>query len=161
MLTYLSHLLAISATMMGGAFLLSSDVFGQILDRAGDKVTGVEPVHFAANVLAPEWTEGGRLYTVVEIAAQPSRFMIDTGASFTVLTPSDAERLGFRKNGAVKVDTMGGEVEMLKGRVPTMKVGEVTLADVDVLVSDELKESLLGVDTMHRLGATHLSFQPA
>jgi predicted aspartyl protease len=54
---------------------------------------------------------------------------------------------------------MGGEVEMLKGRVPSMKVGDVTLAQVDVLVSGKLKVSLMGVDTLHRLGATHLSLQ--
>lgn len=145
--------------MMGGAFLLSSDVYGQMLGDPQPQEIRNGQMYSTAKVFSPEAIEAGRYYTSINIAARPIRFMIDTGASHTVLTPSDAELLGFTKIGTVKVDTMGGEVEMLQGRVPSMKVGDVTLAQVDVLVSGKLKESLMGMDTLHRLGATHLSLQ--
>jgi clan AA aspartic protease (TIGR02281 family) len=159
MSTFLRHLTMIAATMIGGVLLLSSNVSGQMLGDPQPQDVRNELMHSTAKVFSPEAIEAGRYYTSVDIAARPIRFLIDTGASYTVLTPSDAELLGFTKIGTVKVDTMGGEVEMLKGRVPSMKVGDVTLAQVDVLVSGKLKVSLMGVDTLHRLGATHLSLQ--
>lgn len=161
MFTYLSHLTAIGTTITGGILLLFGNVSGQLLGEYKDPDVQTSTTHSDGNVLKPEAYEGGRLYALVDISARPTRFMIDTGASYTVLTPLDAERLGFKKNGVVRVDTIGGEVEMLKGRVPRMKVGEVTLGEVDVLVSGNIKVSLLGVDTLYRLGVTHLSFQTA
>lgn len=145
---------------MGGAYLLCSDVSGQMLGDHKDHDVHKATRQSTANVLTPDATEEGRLYTLVYNSTKPTRFMIDTGASYTVLTPLDAERLGFRRNGVVRVDTIGGEVEMLKGRVPRMKVGDVSLDEVDVLVSGNIEVSLLGVDTLYRLGATHLSIQP-
>lgn len=145
--------------MVGGALLLLSDVSAQMLNDPHPHDVRNGAMHPSARVFSPTAIEDGRYYTFVDIAARPIRFMIDTGASHTVLTSADAELLGFRKIGTVKVDTMGGEVEMAKGRVPRMKVGDVTLAQVDVLVSGTLKVSLMGVDTLHRLGATHLSLQ--
>lgn len=145
--------------MAGGVLLLSSNVSGQAQGDARPFEVQSGPMHSTAKVFLPDAIEAGRYYASVDIASRPIRLMIDTGSSHTVLTPSDAELLGFRKTGTVKVDTMGGEVEMLGGRIPNLKVGNVTLAEVDVLVSGRLKVSLLGVDTLHRLGATHLSLQ--
>ncbi|MFN4019881.1 MAG: TIGR02281 family clan AA aspartic protease [Erythrobacter sp.] len=159
MFSYLSHLGMIGATMMGGFFLLSGNVSEQIFDGLQAHDAQIGRMHTSAKVFAPEVIEDGRYYASVGIGAKTIRFMIDTGASQTVLSAADAKLLGFRKLGTVKVDTLGGEVDMLKGRVPSMTIGDVTLSEVDVLVAETVTVSLIGVDTLHRLGATHLSLQ--
>ena len=41
-----------------------------------------------------------------------------------------------------------------------VSIGDQTVRDVDVLVSDDVAESLLGLDLLDRIGATHVSLAP-
>ena len=86
--------------------------------------------------------------------------IIDTGASHTILSEQYALRAQAVRMRAATVATAGGMVTMQVARVSGITIGEETIGDVEVLVSDKVGESLLGLDVLDRLGATHLSLSP-
>jgi aspartyl protease family protein len=83
------------------------------------------------------------------------RFLVDTGASQVVLTPSDALRLGFKADDLVydrKVITANGPSFAAMVRLKSVGVGTSTVRDVDALVvKDGLQISLLGMSYLGRL----------
>ncbi len=63
--------------------------------------------------------------------------LVDTGASITTITPAMARAVGVRSQGKVRVTLAGGQtVEMPRGRVSSIHVGEAQLNDFTVLIGD-------------------------
>lgn len=151
----LGSLGTIGATALCGLLLLTSDPAPSPKETSSRPATIVSP-----KILAPSLRKSGRIYTTALIASAPAQFLIDTGASRTILSKRDAERAGARHLRDVTVATAGGAVTMSLARVPEITIGGETMTDVDVLVSDRIEESLLGLDLLDRLGATHLSLSP-
>ena len=81
--------------------------------------------------------------------------IVDTGATTTVLTAADAERLGIDANrgfdGALR--TANGDAAIRFVEVVGLKVGGRRLASVDIAVArGPLDHSLVGLDLIARLG---------
>lgn len=81
-------------------------------------------------------------------------FVVDTGATATVLTSRDAARLGVAPEGAVaRLVTAGGEARMRWARLHGLSVAGRALPVLDVAVSQAaLPHSLLGQDAIAALG---------
>ena len=82
--------------------------------------------------------------------------LVDTGASTVVLKPADAQRLGIDVDGlrySVPVQTANGTTYAAHVRLRNMKVGAISLDDVEALVAKPgaLRENLLGMSFLSRL----------
>jgi aspartyl protease family protein len=81
--------------------------------------------------------------------------MLDTGASFVTLTPEAAEAAGLAPSTlrfSASVSTANGVVRVAPVRLREMRLGQLTMEDVDaVVVETPLPISLLGMSFLKRL----------
>lgn len=70
----------------------------------------------------------------------PHAFVLDTGASATVLSPALAAGLGIETVAAEPMTGAGGILEATVGRVGTLSVGGAVLQEVSIVVADFLSE---------------------
>jgi len=80
-------------------------------------------------------------------------FIVDTGATYTVITPDFARRAGIRTNAnspSIRIVTANGEVDAPMVRVASLRVGALTLRNLDVVIQplgdDPLLTGLLGMN---------------
>lgn len=82
-------------------------------------------------------------------------FMVDTGASICVLTPTDAKRLGYdfsQMEKDIKIKTASGTTYGAYITIERFEVGRVLLKNIDaVVLDDNLEQSLLGMSFLERL----------
>jgi aspartyl protease family protein len=85
----------------------------------------------------------------------PITFLVDTGASSSVLTMADAERLGFRPESlrfTQRFGTANGEVRGAPVVLREIRIGQFSLYDVPASVNEApLSVSLLGMSFLRRL----------
>lgn len=63
--------------------------------------------------------------------------LVDTGASITTITPAMARAIGLRPQGKVRVTVANGQVvEIPRGRISSIHVGDAQLNDLTVLIAD-------------------------
>jgi aspartyl protease family protein len=82
------------------------------------------------------------------------RFMVDTGATFVALNASDAARAGidYRKGEMGAVGTANGVVRAWKVPGATVTLGDITLHQVEVSVTEtSMPIALLGMSFLNRL----------
>jgi len=98
----------------------------------------------------------GHFVLEAEIDGTPVRFLVDTGASDVVLSPRDAERLGFKLQSlsfTKSYRTANGTVRGAPVRLGSVRVGPIVLDDVRASVNGaEMQRSLLGMSFLSRLG---------
>lgn len=90
------------------------------------------------------------------------KMLVDTGASWVVLTAEDGRRLGFDLDDlryTVPVQTANGTIYAASVRLPTLTVGKISINDVDALVARRgpLRENLLGLSFLNRLSGFDFS----
>ena len=100
----------------------------------------------------------GHFQAEASIDGRHIRLMVDTGASVVALTHEDAAAAGFRpfpSDFSRKVATANGEVAVAPIRIREMRVGDITVRDVDAVVVPKglLGTSLLGMSFLNRLGS--------
>jgi aspartyl protease family protein len=82
------------------------------------------------------------------------RFLVDTGASTVAISTSEARRLGinYLAGGQIRVSTANGLAPAYKVKVDNVRVGDITLSNVDCTVVDGagLTEALLGMSFLNR-----------
>ena len=148
------RLFLIAAALLSGATLLPA------LPRHAPR--GALPVAPAAGGAADAWNSvalerDGRGHYRVEAAVNgvPVAFMIDTGASDIVLSPADAERLGLRPDRlryTGRASTANGEVALAPVSLREIRIGQLTLRDVDAVVNrSPMPFSLLGMSFLASL----------
>jgi clan AA aspartic protease (TIGR02281 family) len=100
-----------------------------------------------------ERSRGGWLGEVVLNDARKARFLVDTGASVTVLSPELAEDLGItpaRRARIITLQTLSGETEAPVVTIPSLRIGELEAKDVTAVIHE-----MQGLDGI--LGNTFLS----
>ncbi len=105
--------------------------------------------------------EGGHFIIEALVDGTPVRFLLDTGASDVVLSPRDAERLGFDLSTLTYnriYRTANGTVSGAPVRLGSVAIGPVLLRDVRASVNGaEIGQSLLGMSFLQRLGGYSVS----
>ncbi len=99
----------------------------------------------------------GHFTVEAEVDGTPLRFLVDTGASDVVLTPRDAERLGFDL-GALRYtrlyNTANGTVRGAPVTLNRVRLGPIDMVDVHASVNGAaMNRSLLGMSFLARLGS--------
>lgn len=103
--------------------------------------------------------ENGRLLVPVVINREKGfRFLLDTGASTTVLSERLAKEAGVTSKHVKQVSTFAGKVSLSVGRVDSLRVGIHEIVGIDVLIADLGRlfnlhpeiEGILGEDFLSR-----------
>ncbi len=114
---------------------------------------GMAPVSVESAGGATSTDRVGRMVAPISVNGQgPFRFIIDTGANRSVLSPALAERLGLVSFGVGQVHSVHGVADAPLVRVQSLYYGELALpaADLPLLQGSVLagEQGLLGVDGM-------------
>nr|WP_321462278.1 TIGR02281 family clan AA aspartic protease [uncultured Cohaesibacter sp.] len=99
---------------------------------------------------------GGHFFAKAHFNNKVIHTVIDTGASFVALTHEDASRIGLRftkSDYKVRVSTANGVVFYARARVPTIRIGQVSVRNVDILVAPKgaLDVTLMGMSYLSKL----------
>ena len=100
----------------------------------------------------------GQYQATIEIEGQRIPAMVDTGASFLVLSAPDADRLGIRplpSDFKIPVSTANGRAFVAKVQLRSVRLGGIEVRDVAALVGDrgQLSTTLLGMSFLSRLSS--------
>lgn len=97
----------------------------------------------------------GHFWANAVVNSKAVRLLVDTGATVVVLTPADAQRLGFDVKNLPfdhKVQTANGQTTAALVNLTKVGVGQSEVRNVDALiVKDGLETSLLGMSYLGRL----------
>jgi aspartyl protease family protein len=105
----------------------------------------------------------GQFSTTGAVNGQSVPFIVDTGATLTTLSRADASRVGldYHHGKPAVAMTVNGMVRGWRVSLDSVRVGDVTVRDVDAIVvdNDALPVGLLGMSfldrfDMHRQGST-------
>ena len=154
----LSALIGFAAATTGYGFVQRPDVF----DRrpiAQLALAEVAPVRSKESVLPHilQRADDGLFYLVAHVDDVPVRFVVDTGANVTVISPADARRVAWRRDqlaGTGNLATAGGSSVMQWARVDTLEFAGHRMTDVDAaLPQGSISTSLLGQNVLSQLGS--------
>jgi aspartyl protease family protein len=99
--------------------------------------------------------ERGHFFADGQVNGVPIRFAVDTGATFISLPAGEARRLGldYRKGQPAAMETANGIAMAYRIKLDTVRVGEVTVNNVDAVVmeGDKLPVALLGMSFLNRM----------
>lgn len=141
-----------------GALLVLGYGYRFELSRAWDRLAG-ELNPSSARVATPgtltlRQSEDGHFYVTARVNGATVRFLVDTGASTTVLDPDDARRAGIDPatlSYSQTFRTANGRVEGAPVRIQRLEIGPVRLGSVRASVNRApLGTSLLGISTLDR-----------
>lgn len=96
----------------------------------------------------------GHFVTQGAINGSSISFLVDTGASFIAIPASDARRMGLNYYHAPKgmVSTANGLAPAYKLKLDTVRVGSITLNNVDAMVLEgSMPNALLGMSFLNRM----------
>lgn len=138
--------------LMGYAYRNELQDVGQ---RLLAEVSGGRPVMTRDAELVVTEDEGGGFMVVGQLDGKPVRFMVDTGATDTVLSPADAERLGYDLK-TLKFDqpseTANGIGYGAEITANQLSVGPISFDKVPVSINQApMRQSLLGMSFLQRL----------
>jgi predicted aspartyl protease len=112
-------------------------------------------VSFCADVTFDFVTDTYLIVVPVSINGHgPYRFLLDTGASSTVLSAAVAENLRMRPRRRALLSTAGGKVDITVRLVQTLNVGGAKLEGIEIAVGDLDLMKKLNVDGL--LGGDYL-----
>ncbi len=78
----------------------------------------------------------------------PMPFLIDTGATKTVIPSSMAIQAGLPFGGVVQSNTAGGKVSGRTTRITSLVLGSAVIKNLDAQINDHLDEVLIGMNTL-------------
>ena len=96
----------------------------------------------------------GHFLTTGNINGTSVRFLVDTGATMIALGASDARRIGLDpgKGEIGRVQTANGVVQGSRVKLHTVRIGDVTLNNVDAAIHPEdMPIALLGMSFLNRM----------
>ncbi len=142
--------------------LLQTDKASAVFEIDGKKQTLQIGEHFAAAsagsaaagvVLAGD--ERGHFFANGQINGKSLRFLVDTGATMVSISASFARNAGidYRKGQLALVNTANGQATVYRLKLDSVKVGDITLLNVDGLVHEGagLDVALLGMSFLNRM----------
>ncbi len=96
----------------------------------------------------------GHFFTTGNINGTSVRFLVDTGATMVSLGANDARRLGldFNRGEKALTNTANGQAVVSKIQLDTVRIGDVTLHNVDAMIHQiDMPIALLGMSFLNRM----------
>jgi aspartyl protease family protein len=125
-----------------------------VASRSLAEETRDAPDRQMANSLVYRPDRQGHVVLDAVVNGSPVRFLIDTGATFVVLTMADATAAGFTSGDLVfnvRTSTANGIGRAAAVQLREVRVGQFSVYDVPAFVGDNLAISLLGQSFLTRL----------
>jgi len=146
---------------MGGVRLLAADSDSASFDVEGTRRTLSMGQSFAGGATTAERQSvsltadaRGHFAAAGSLNGYPMTFMVDTGATAIAINAAEARRIGldYRAGQAVGVGTAAGVVPAWRVKFNTVKVGSITVNQVDgMVVESGLNVPLLGMSFLNRM----------
>jgi len=131
------------------------DELAGVGQRVRAEFSGSYPVATGAHELVVIQGDDGGYYIMGQVNGQPVRFLIDTGATDTVLSPADADRLGLKSATLLfnqTAETANGVGYGAAYTADSLAVGAISFADFPMVVNQApMRHSLLGMSFLKRL----------
>lgn len=143
--------------IFGGVFVLFlvRDEGREVWRRASEEVSGRATQSIRGDVVRIRRDDDGHFWVDARVVGQHVRFLIDSGATVTTLTPEVAKSAGVEPEGAfpIMVQTANGLVQARRGRVTKLSVGTIVMSDVPVQIGTAAMGStnLLGMSFLSEL----------
>jgi aspartyl protease family protein len=123
--------------------------------RVRAEFSSAYPVATNAHELVVAEGVGGGFFVMGQVNGQPVRFLVDTGASDTVLSPADAQRVGINTASLTfdhTAETANGTGYGASFVADSLTVGPIRLSGVPMTVNQApMTSSLLGMSFLRRL----------
>jgi aspartyl protease family protein len=110
--------------------------------------------------------DDGHFYVDATVNGQPVRFMVDSGASTTTISTTDARKAGmeFGSRRAV-VNTANGPTQVIQSYAGRLDIGSISRTDFPVDISQQDDMNLLGMNFLStlqswRVEGTYLVLHP-
>ncbi|MDP2108036.1 MAG: TIGR02281 family clan AA aspartic protease [Rhodocyclaceae bacterium] len=152
--------LAVGATTAEGVKLVGIESGAAVFEIAGKsrRVALGQSVVSAPGAARPVTTlmadARGHFVVPGSINGTPMRFLVDTGATFVSLGAADARRARIdpTKGTPGKTHTANGVVRVWRVKLASVKLGDITLLDVDASVHEQdMPVVLLGMSFLNRM----------
>jgi aspartyl protease family protein len=135
---------AVGSTV-GGVRLISTGPDQSVVDVGGRRLTlMIGAAHVGNSPDTPgdgtrivlSASTGGHFMATGSINGSSTQFMVDTGATSVAMSQAEADRLGvkYQQGRQGKAHTAGGEVTLHRVRLAAIRIGDVTVRDVDAVV---------------------------
>lgn len=121
--------------------------------RVGQHAIGAPSSDASGKIVMAADTRG-HFYTNGSVNGNSVRFLVDTGATMISLGAADARRMGLDFNGGQKgmTQTANGQTMVSKIQLDTVRIGDVTLHNVDALIHQtDMPVALLGMSFLNRM----------
>ena len=155
-----SRILSVGQTVQG-VKLLAADSDGASFDVDGKRRTLGMGQSFAGGTVTAERQSvsltadaRGHFAAAGSLNGYPMSFLVDTGATTIAINAAEARRIGldYKAGQAVGVGTAAGMVRAWRVKFNTVKVGSITLSQVDgMVVESGLNVPLLGMSFLNRM----------
>jgi aspartyl protease family protein len=106
------------------------------------------------NSLVYQADKRGHVWLEAAVNGAPVRFLVDTGASFVALTLADAAAAGIGRGSlsfTATMNTANGQAHAAPVRLREVRLGQLSIEDVQGVVQDGLPISLLGMSFLKRV----------
>jgi len=112
-------------------------------------------VQIEKNIMRFPVSSDGHFYLRIKVNGVPIRFLADTGASHIVLSPKDANKLGFDLNELVFdrfYETANGTIRGSLVEIERFEIGDFCFKKIGASINEkEMRHSLLGMSFFNRL----------
>lgn len=102
-----------------------------------------------------ERAQDGLFHIIAMVNGQPVDMAIDTGATRTIITQTDATRIGLSSPTGTysNMETLNGQVRLSRMTIDSFTVGNREIKDLEVVLGPQaLKQSIVGLDAISRSG---------
>jgi len=106
------------------------------------------------NTMRYSANERGEVRLDADVDGAAVHFVVDTGANLVTLTPADAEAAGIDPAGltySMRMSTANGETRAAPVMLRGIRLGQLSVEDVQAVVVQNLSVSLLGMSFLSRL----------
>lgn len=149
---------AFSALLIFSVFIYNADVLLHKIEARKARGAGpIMKIPFLTTPTPPEMIPGGIIlranhqghYTgTVFINNVPMRFMIDTGATDTVIPIKMAQAIGLPFGETFQSKTAGGLALGYQTHIDSLKIGTAEIKNLDASINPYLDEALIGMNTL-------------
>lgn len=126
-----------------------------VVQRVRGELTGARPMTTGDHEMVVSQDRGGGFFVIGQVNGQTVRFMVDTGASDTVLSPADAQRLGLdvaKLSYGRPAQTANGMSFGADFKADSLAIGPIRMTDMPMVVNQAaMDSSLLGMSFLSKL----------
>lgn len=99
----------------------------------------------------------GHFFAKADVNGASMRLLVDTGASYVVLTPEDALQAGIQRTGeTVTAMGVGGALQLSPVVIDRLTVGSLSAEKVPAMIAQDAPMSLLGQSWLSRVSSVQI-----